>query len=76
MCSPGPIIVKSHSIGGSSVALSVQYSFHTRFYLLCEDPCGSNNGGCSHLCLLSAAAAAGYSCVCPDGIDPAECTGK
>ncbi|XP_022104410.1 low-density lipoprotein receptor-related protein 2-like isoform X2 [Acanthaster planci] len=28
------------------------------------NPCGSNNGGCSHLCLL--APEGGYTCTCPD----------
>ena len=28
--------------------------------------CGSDNGGCSHLCLLSTVEP-GYVCVCPDG---------
>ncbi|XP_037297516.1 LOW QUALITY PROTEIN: low-density lipoprotein receptor-related protein 4 [Manduca sexta] len=30
-----------------------------------EDACGTNNGGCSHLCLRSPH---GYSCACPTGI--------
>lgn len=30
-----------------------------------ENACGSNNGGCSHLCLRSPE---GYSCACPTGI--------
>jgi low density lipoprotein-related protein 2 len=29
------------------------------------NPCGSNNGGCSHLCLISAGGSQ-YSCACPD----------
>ena len=31
------------------------------------NPCGANNGGCSHLCLLSASNTGGFKCVCPDG---------
>lgn len=31
-----------------------------------ENPCGLNNGGCSHLCLLSAGLN-NYTCICPDG---------
>ena len=40
------------------------------------DPCAENNGGCSHLCLLSFARSSGYSCVCPDGVDPQDCSGE
>ncbi|KAH3884133.1 hypothetical protein DPMN_008105 [Dreissena polymorpha] len=36
------------------------------------NPCGSNNGGCSHLCLLSpvplSALQAGHQCACPTGV--------
>ena len=44
---------------------------HVRFssyLLLCVDPnpCAEDSGGCSHLCLLSAVAADGYTCTCPD----------
>ena len=31
------------------------------------NPCGSNNGGCSHLCLMSPTAPY-YRCACPTGI--------
>jgi low density lipoprotein-related protein 2 len=31
-----------------------------------ENPCGGNNGGCSHLCLISNGGS-NYTCVCPDG---------
>ena len=31
-----------------------------------QNPCGSDNGGCSHLCLLSAVDPRGFSCDCPD----------
>ncbi|XP_070568538.1 low-density lipoprotein receptor-related protein 6-like isoform X1 [Ptychodera flava] len=30
-------------------------------------PCGTNNGGCSHLCLMSPTPP-GYSCACPTGV--------
>ncbi|KGL73134.1 Low-density lipoprotein receptor-related protein 2, partial [Tinamus guttatus] len=30
-----------------------------------NNPCGTNNGGCSHLCLIKAGGL-GYSCECPD----------
>ncbi|XP_022921032.1 low-density lipoprotein receptor-related protein 6 [Onthophagus taurus] len=32
-----------------------------------QNPCEFNNGGCSHLCLLSSSAL-GYSCGCPSGV--------
>jgi len=32
-----------------------------------RNPCGSNNGGCSHLCLLSPTAPY-YHCACPTGV--------
>lgn len=32
------------------------------------NPCGNNNGNCSHLCLLSSMKSRGYSCACPTGI--------
>ena len=37
-----------------------------------DDKCGSDNGGCSGLCLLSSASQQGYSCVCPAGFRLAE----
>lgn len=33
-----------------------------------NNPCKNNNGGCSHLCLLSSTNATGYSCACPTGV--------
>merc|ERR1712240_825014 len=30
-------------------------------------PCDQNNGGCSHLCLMSPRAS-GYACACPTGV--------
>ena len=35
--------------------------------LIAVNPCASNNGGCSHLCLLSTASSR-YTCACPDGL--------
>lgn len=32
-----------------------------------DTPCAHNNGGCSHLCLLTTKPP-GYSCACPTGI--------
>ena len=43
------------------------------------NPCASVNGGCSHLCLLSAVDQRNYSCYCPDGLalddDQLTCSG-
>lgn len=38
-------------------------------YLFCSgfNPCGTNNGRCSELCLLSSTDSRGYSCACQDG---------
>ena len=33
------------------------------------NPCGSDNGGCEYLCLLSSEREEGYSCACPTGIE-------
>lgn len=30
------------------------------------NPCGSRNGGCEYICLLSSEASNSYTCVCPD----------
>ncbi|KAK4295463.1 hypothetical protein Pmani_031983 [Petrolisthes manimaculis] len=38
-----------------------------RAHPLINSPCSVNNGGCSHLCLLSPGPA-GFSCACPTGI--------
>ena len=35
---------------------------------LAFNPCRLNNGGCSHMCLLSTAPG-GRTCACPDGFD-------
>ena len=35
-------------------------------FYIAFNPCGSNNGGCSHLCLLSTEPG-GRTCACPDG---------
>ena len=34
---------------------------------IAPNPCEPNNGGCSHLCLLSTATG-GFTCACPDGM--------
>lgn len=31
------------------------------------NPCALNNGGCTHLCLLSSVQECGFTCACPDG---------
>lgn len=33
---------------------------------LTTNPCGQNNGGCSHLCLISKNNPVNYTCACPD----------
>ena len=38
------------------------------FLLLASNPCAVNNGGCSHLCLLSSVKPDGYSCACPTDV--------
>ena len=35
-------------------------------HVIDSSPCENNNGGCSHLCLLSAVDPRGYSCNCPE----------
>ncbi|XP_064102114.1 low-density lipoprotein receptor-related protein 2-like [Macrobrachium nipponense] len=42
--------------------------YHPLRQLPYDNPCGDNNGGCSHLCLLSPRenGTVGYSCACPD----------
>ena len=44
------------------------------------NPCGNNNGGCTHLCLLSSTDSRGYSCACHNGTvlhqDQLQCIGK
>ena len=33
-----------------------------------SNPCELNNGGCSHLCLLSSTSDSRYSCACNDNV--------
>ena len=54
--------------------ISLQFEFYLNLSqnVLCilgQNPCAENNGGCSHLCLLSAVAADGFTCNCPDDLD-------
>ena len=46
--------------------------------ILGTNPCETNNGDCSHLCLLSATHSSGFSCACPDSLlldyDQKNCT--
>ena len=45
----------------------VPYIPSSYILILAFNPCASNNGGCSHLCLLSTVSAR-YTCACPDGL--------
>jgi len=36
--------------------------------LLGTNPCGSSNGGCQYICLLSSQTSVGYTCACPDDL--------
>lgn len=55
---------------------AAQYYYLT---IIDTNPCDYNNGGCSHLCLLSAVDSRGYACHCPHGMrlsnDETNCTG-
>lgn len=45
--------------------------YRTELYGFCiltaTNPCGTNNGGCSHLCLMSPIKPS-YQCACPTGV--------
>ena len=41
---------------------------NTLYSIIVFNPCSTNNGGCSHLCLLSADDLKHYSCDCPTGM--------
>ena len=41
---------------------------HVRPLSVVPNPCGDNNGGCSHLCLLSSTSNSGFVRVCPDDL--------
>ncbi|XP_060800869.1 low-density lipoprotein receptor-related protein 6 [Amyelois transitella] len=64
--SSGPIkeIIKSNPV---PVDIKV-YDASRQLMPAGELPCSVNNGGCSHLCLLSPANSAGYICACPTGV--------
>ena len=57
---------------------------HNSYFIECWsvldsiNPCSVNNGGCSHLCLLTATGNSGHSCNCPQGLeltdDSSNCT--
>ena len=46
---------------------SVNFDF-TIIIVIAFNPCSTNNGGCSHLCLLSTVDPKHYSCDCPTGM--------
>ncbi|XP_071823426.1 low-density lipoprotein receptor-related protein 2-like isoform X4 [Apostichopus japonicus] len=70
-------VFRSHKFTGENRTKLVQldrhrpYDVHVYHSLVqrldIPNPCAGNNGGCSHLCLLSEGG--GYSCACPDGFD-------
>ena len=41
---------------------------YTKFISLVPTQCARNNGGCSHLCLLSSVSAKNHTCRCPNGM--------
>jgi len=49
------------------VAVSFYLNVCGFFFVVVSNPCGSGNGGCSHLCLISPHAPY-YQCACPTGI--------
>ena len=49
---------------------AIYFSFECLTISFCfagTNPCGNNNGGCKHLCLLSSIEEKGFSCHCADG---------
>ncbi|XP_041476939.1 low-density lipoprotein receptor-related protein 2-like isoform X2 [Lytechinus variegatus] len=70
-------IYRAHKLTGEYEEEFVTGMYHRPFDLaiyhsLVQDtelvnPCGTDNGGCSHLCLL--APGGGYSCLCPDNYE-------
>lgn len=45
--------------------VAVHFVIITLYIHIVPNPCATNNGGCSHMCVLSAVEPAGYSCLCP-----------
>ncbi|KAJ8019651.1 Low-density lipoprotein receptor-related protein 2 [Holothuria leucospilota] len=70
-------VFRSHKYTGANRTKLVQLDRHRPYdihvyhpyvqYLDIPNPCGDNNGGCSHLCLISEGR--GYSCACPDSFE-------
>lgn len=50
--------------GRSSIIIGINYC---DLYLTATNPCGIDNGGCSHLCLMSPVKPF-YQCACPTGV--------
>ena len=58
-------------INGKSVLHALQRAALeelTQYFVTGTNPCLNSNGGCSHICLLSATNSSGYSCACPDSL--------
>ena len=49
------------------MAFVIYTSLGVNYYFSAPNPCEINNGGCTHLCLLSSTNSSGYSCTCADG---------
>ncbi|GIY75807.1 low-density lipoprotein receptor-related protein 5 [Caerostris extrusa] len=58
--------VKRSTFGGYLTPMGIQV-YHRERQPSAPTPCDNNNGGCSHLCLLSANEPF-YSCACPTGV--------
>ncbi|KAM7316467.1 hypothetical protein ACRRTK_024198 [Alexandromys fortis] len=49
--------------------------YHPYRQPIVSNPCGSNNGGCSHLCLIKAGGR-GFTCECPDDFQTVQLRGR
>ncbi|XP_021582708.2 low-density lipoprotein receptor-related protein 2 isoform X1 [Ictidomys tridecemlineatus] len=49
--------------------------YHPYRQPIVNNPCGTNNGGCSHLCLIKAGGG-GFTCQCPDDFQSLQLSGR